>query len=563
MGLFCRLTFESILKVIVTELFADLFIQSQQLIPLDFIYSNLSMNTSFSAPIYALLLMIGLSLGSCHLFQKTPKNDNNKVKTLEPITAKNSQSDSTKNTYVPITKVEQPDVTPLPDTLRWCDTLQQSVDVRLVVCFERIGNGSIKADTVAVLDDNPNPFIQPANLDTTIRTKIAYRVVIMLPFMSKQFVPAANREIPGQSIKAIEFYEGVMMALDTLKKEGVSLFVDVYDTQRDTNTVKRLLQTRALQEADLILGPLTSNNLALVANFAKTYQKIVVSPLNSRSDITTNNPYYLQINPSFEVHSKYIINQLDKIKPFNPYRNRSQEPEAANYLILALESDSTRVQQLQAEYAIYKNNFDAKLPSLLRKKVAISVDDLKPLLKKDRLNVVVMPTYQEEAFIYNSLRELQTLVDKVEPHKGYDIAIVGMDRWRYYSRINFEYYEFLNLHFTSEYFAPNNAHVNAFRRDYKSLYGIGSREFALKGFDIMLFSGRMLEKYGTAFQAHLWKEKLKYRHTTFDIQPVYEPVQVLDQPFNSNQPPIIRHYENQYLNVLEFEDYDLTNATAN
>lgn len=522
------------------------------------------MKTSYNTPIYALLLMIGLSLGSCHLFQKTPKDDDNKsVKTLEPITARNSQSDSTKNTYVPITKVEQPDVATIPDTLRWCDTLQQSVDVRLVICFERIGNGTIKADTIAVLDDNPNPYVQPANLDTTIRTKMAYRVVVMLPFMSKNFIPAANREIPGQSIKAIEFYEGVMMALDTLKKEGVSLFVDVYDTQRDTTTVKRLLQTRTLQEADLIIGPLTSSNLAIVANFAKTYQKLVVSPLNARPGITTNNPYYLQINPSFEVHSKYIVHQLDKIKPLTRYRNRSQESEVTNYMVLALENDSSRVQQLQAEYAIYKNNFEAEIPTLLRKKVDISIDDIKPYLKKDRLNVVVMPTYQEEAFIYNSLRELQSLVDKVEPHKGYDIAVVGMDRWRYFSRINFEYYEYLNLHFTSEYFAPNNARVRAFKRDYKSVYGIGSREFSLKGFDIMLFCGRMLDKYGTAFQAHLWKEKLNYRHTTFNIQPVYEPMEALDQPFNTNQPPIIRHYENQYLNVLEFEDYELTRAAAN
>ncbi|MGH1335852.1 MAG: hypothetical protein ACRBFS_06960 [Aureispira sp.] len=519
------------------------------------------MNTSFTAWVYGLILILGLSLGSCHLFQKTPKDNTNTVGTLEPITTRNTNTDTTSKNYVPITKVnETPVVASIPDTLRWCDTIPQNNNTRIVVCFERIGNGLIKSDTVAVFNDNP--IVQSTILDTIIRTKSTYRVVIMLPFMSNTFVPASNREIPGKSIKAIEFYEGMMMALDSLQKEGVNLFVDVYDTQRDTTTVKRLLQTRALQEADLIIGPLTSSNLSIVAAFAKTYQKVVVSPLNSRSNITTNNPYYLQMNPSFEVHSKYIVNQLDKIEKLTRYR--SQEPEVPNYLILALTRDSSRVKDLQTEYAVYKNNFEARIPTLIRSKSSISVEDIKPSLQRDRLNVIVMPTYQEEAFVYNSLRELQKLVDKVERHKGYSIAVVGMDRWRYYSRINFEYYEYLNLHLTSEYFAPNNSYVRAFKRDYKAVYGIGSREFALKGFDMMLFCGRMLNRYGANFQAHLWKEKANYRHTIFDIQPVYEATGSLDQPQGRQQQPIIRHYENQYLNVLEFKEYELNRAsTAN
>lgn len=511
---------------------------------------------------YGLLFLLAVSLGSCHLFQKTPQNQNNTGNdTLEPITTRNTKTDTSSNKYVPVTEVSESVVTTKPDTVRWCDTIPQLNAGSLVICFEKTGNGNIKADTVAVLNDNPNITVQPTDLDTTIRTKLAYRVVVMLPFMSKKFVPAPEREIPGESIKAIEFYEGVMMALDSLKREGLSLFVDVYDTERDTTVVKGLLQLRTLQEADLILGPLTSSNLALVAEFAKTNQKVLVSPLNSRSDITTNNPYYLQISPSFEVHSKYIISQLDKIKPFRRYR--SQEPEIPNYVVLALESDSNRVASLQADYAIYKNNFEARLPTIIRKKVELDVEDIKPMLQKGRLNVVVIPTDSKESFVYNSLRELQKLVDKVEPHKGYNIAVIGMNRWRYYNRINFEYYEYLNLHFTSDYLATNNSYVRAFKRDYKALYGIGSREFALKGFDIMLFCGRMLERYGTSFQAHLWKENSQYRHTSFNVQPVYEPTSSLDQPDGSQPMPIIKHYENQYLNVIQFKDYQLTRADDN
>lgn len=503
------------------------------------------------------LAFMGSSVSSCNLFKKTPKPDPDPRTKLDPVITKNSKDTSRTGTYTPITKTDPPVVTTTSDTSYFCDTIQQSPTRRMVVCFEKIGNRFIKADTVAIFDLNAPTIVQPTDLDTTIRTKMAYKVVILLPFMSSQFVPAAGREIPIQSIKAIEFYEGVLMALDTLKAEGVSLFVDVFDTQRDTNVVKRLLRSRALLDADLILGPLTSNNLSLVAEFGKANKKTVVSPLNDRPDITTNNPYFIQVNPSFDIHARHMVQWMDRVE-----RSLNFRPQVTNrnYLILALKRDSARVAAIQQEYAILKNQFGAKLPTLIRGGATIDINDIKPYLKSNQLNVILMPTFQDESFVYNSLRELQKLIDKVERNKSYDLAVIGMDRWRYYNRVNFEYYEDLNLHLTSEYHSSMTETTQAFRESYKVLYGIGSREFSLKGFDTMLYFGRMLQRYGVGFQAHLWKAPAVYRHTTFQMRPRYRPSQpIMDGKAGvpNEQVPLLDCYENTYLNVLQFEDYDL------
>ena len=238
-----------------------------------------------------------------------------------------------------------------------------------------------------------------------------------------------------------------------------------------------------------------------------------------------------------------------------------RDPMEKNLLVLALGKDSSRVASLQQSYVNFKNDPNAQITTLIPSSPTIDVNKIKPLLQKDKLNIIVMPT-TDEGFIYNSLREIQKLVDKVEPRRGYQIVIVGMDRWRYFSRINFEYYESLNLHFTSEYYTSSSRKtVRNFKENYKSIYGIGSREFGFKGFDIMLYFGRMINKYGLNFQAHLWKENKRYNHTKFQIEPIYEVSVPLDGNPNQTSAPILKNYENQYLNFLKFKNYQLNKVS--
>jgi hypothetical protein len=517
-------------------------------------------NLSYSSLKAVLILVsffsiLAISLSSCDVTKNTARTKTNPGQ-LDPVIAKNTNPKDTVKTgsYTAVTKVDERQNTSQTDTITWCDTIQKSPVQRIVICFKKVGNQTIKSDTVAVINLNDDAIYTATKIDSTIEHKLAYQVAILMPFMSKNFTPTNGKEIPIQSIKAIEFYEGVLLALDSLKAEGVNLFVNVYDTERDTTVVQNLLNQRELQEADLIIGPLLSNNLKIVAEFAKTNKKILVSPLNSRNNLTANNPYFIQVNPSFDVHSRLIIEQVHKIER-DKYVIR--DPTQKNLLILALGKDSTRVASLQQSYVNFKNDPNAKIQTLIPSSPTIDVNKIKPLLQRDKLNVIVMPT-TDEGFIYNSLREIQKLVDKVEPRRGYQIVIVGMDRWRYFSRINFEYYESLNLHFTSDYYTTSNRKmVRSFKENYKSIYGIGTREFGFKGFDIMLYFGRMINKYGVNFQAHLWKENKVCNHTKFQIEPVYQFIVPLDGSPTETRASIISGYQNQYLNFLKFKEYQL------
>jgi LysM repeat protein/ABC-type branched-subunit amino acid transport system substrate-binding protein len=115
---------------------------------------------------------------------------------------------------------------------------------------------------------------------------------------------------PG-SLGFLELYEGVLLASDTLRSMGLNINLHVYDIENDTVMVTKLIDSGELKNMDLIIGPVYSNNLALVANYAKAYEIPVISPVPLRNNAPLiNNPYLFSINPSLDVAQDAIARRL-------------------------------------------------------------------------------------------------------------------------------------------------------------------------------------------------------------------------------------------------------------
>jgi hypothetical protein len=65
--------------------------------------------------------------------------------------------------------------------------------------------------------------------------------------------------------------------------------------------------------------------------------------------------------------------------------------------------------------------------------------------------------------------------------------------------------------------------IQQFKRDFYDQYGVIAPFEAYLGYDIMLFAGRMMKKYGNKFQYHLEKENPQYLHTQFEFERVVDP----------------------------------------
>ncbi|HUS87556.1 MAG TPA: LysM peptidoglycan-binding domain-containing protein [Bacteroidales bacterium] len=124
-------------------------------------------------------------------------------------------------------------------------------------------------------------------------------------------VKRAEEWIYPRSELFIEFYEGVLLAVDMLREKSLDIDISVFDTAADSAVVNRLISTGRLRGMDLIIGPVYSYNVEQVARYARNYRIPVVSPLATRDpNILSTNPYLFKVQPSQEVVQEAIASKV-------------------------------------------------------------------------------------------------------------------------------------------------------------------------------------------------------------------------------------------------------------
>jgi ABC-type branched-subunit amino acid transport system substrate-binding protein len=487
-------------------------------------------------------------LFGCELFKRS--TNNNQLNTVYTGNTPTTKVDSPKPVTPP--KPPTPPVLVKSDTQRWCDTLTLSLVEQKVVCYLKINGRLVQTDTVATI------ALRPAK-DTVKRIthalKPVYKVAVLMPFHAREMGGGSDAELPPRSLRAVEFYEGMRMAFEDLDREGVRLQVYVYDTQRDEEIVKEILAKEELKDVDMIIGPTSTSGLRMAAEFAAQKQIPLISPFNP-NEVVEENPFYIQLSPSFRAHGQQILDYAhNKLPGYNK-----------KFLIVGTREDSARIEQIQTQYALYKREDGARIPQYISTKGSLSYQEVSSYLSAGATNIVIVPSFEDENFIQTTLQSLGAALGEVpdDPNKPRPktrgsgrLFVFGMNQWRYFERIGFDYYEYTNLHISTECFLdPQNAQFQQFKERYQNNYGIVPRDFALVGYDATLYFGRLLKKYGSNFPNYLGQEAKEMIHTKFQFAPVYPPVVKgdLDNP-NAPKPPIQR-YENQHTRLIEFDDYD-------
>ena len=99
------------------------------------------------------------------------------------------------------------------------------------------------------------------------------RVALLLPFGLDNPLPESSR--------MLEFYEGFLLALDTLKQRGYSVHLDVYDTGGEGTSLKPLLDKPELRQADLLIGGYHWGHIKQLSDFSRSHRIKMVLPSNS------------------------------------------------------------------------------------------------------------------------------------------------------------------------------------------------------------------------------------------------------------------------------------------
>ncbi|MFK8008704.1 MAG: ABC transporter substrate-binding protein [Saprospiraceae bacterium] len=369
-----------------------------------------------------------------------------------------------------------------------------------------------------------------------------YNVAIMIPFNTDK-VNTLEGGIHVSSIPTLHFYEGVKMALDELSNEGANLNISVMDTKRSETETNSILNRSALQNAHMIIGPFSSKPLEKVAEFAKANQKTLISPLNTSGKIASENPFYLQANPSLQSHCEAIMKHA-----LNQY--------SADQIVLVVRDKAAEVNRLKYFQDTHKSISGTNATPLKEYRIDPVVAQefgelqLLPFIKEDQTTVFIVPSYSNETFVSNLMRQ-------VEIAKGNNnVVMYGMPRWMEFGRISLDYFENLKLHVSSANFVnKDDLKIKEFITKFYERYGTLPEEDAFKGYDLTLYTGRQLMKHGVNFKDVIDTEGEQMLSTKFEFERLVTPENAANERFD-----IIDYIENKYVNILKFEDFHFQKA---
>lgn len=297
------------------------------------------------------------------------------------------------------------------------------------------------------------------------------------------------------SLPFIEMYEGMLIAVDSLRSLGLKVELNVSDTGADSSTVDRLISSGRLSNADLIIGPVYSYNLERIATYAATYGIPVVSPVQLRSqNILEGRPNLFRVCPSARVAQDVIVREVASHQGSNVIFLYSDsvmiDPQTAGFweklrTALTPETDAGTTILTEHYYTGVVPRYD----------MYRGVATLENMMKADRENIIILATVLSPK-VSAALSTLHTL------SRRYNIIVLGYPELGTLETIDLRYYYDLQMMIPSESYIDytresTRAFLDTFRKKFRT--EPPAESFAWRGFDMAYYFIGGLALEGKAF----------------------------------------------------------------
>ncbi len=193
----------------------------------------------------------------------------------------------------------------------------------------------IPSDTIPVIQEEQVLYLErPEGFTNVTSLQGSFNVAVLLPFYLEDNARRIEVDSSGsakgnkinrtlnrpddwiypRSLGFVEMYEGILLAADTLRTLGINIQIHTFDIKNDTFELSGLIRSGKLDNMDLIIGPVHSQNLAMMASYAVTLGIPVVSPVQlSNNSAMVNNPMVFMASSSLEVAQNAIARKAGEL----------------------------------------------------------------------------------------------------------------------------------------------------------------------------------------------------------------------------------------------------------
>ncbi|MBI9034900.1 MAG: LysM peptidoglycan-binding domain-containing protein [Bacteroidales bacterium] len=333
-----------------------------------------------------------------------------------------------------------------------------------------------------------------------------FHVALMVPLFADQIhqLDTNMLAMEGANFRGfnfIQFYEGALIAADSLQKLGMNLKLHIFDVDNDVAKTTALLGPD-LQIMDLIIGPIYNRSFSIISNYAAQYNIKVVNPLSKRESVVEShsNVFKVQIPlaANLELMARYIaVNKIhDSTNIIILRHNKYQNQDRSAFLM-------NRIQELTEQSVFIDTS-------------VYLVDEFDGFLNKTYpwSENLIINVSDDQVFVVDVMRQIHEYSDSI-PY-----VLFGMPSWK---DINFESQYLLDLKvhiFENEFIDYESESVKYFLWKFRKEYGTEAlaSHYAFSGYDVTLFFLNALYRFGTDFENCLPHNNIETLEMQFDFR---------------------------------------------
>ena len=281
----------------------------------------------------------------------------------------------------------------------------------------------------------------------------------------------------------MDFYSGVLLAINDLAQSGISTDLNVHDINgQDLRTL-----SEQIVGSNLAIGPVSSKNLTDVLSSGADIP-MVISPLDPRAEkLIADNPKMIQAPTAYRTQYDDLVSWIkEEMTPSDKVllitEKGARLTETAKLIKTAV--DSSGIVYSPFSYSILEGR-DVITP-------------LGGLMTQEGTNRVLIAS-ESEAFVNDVVRNLNVMI-----HSKYPVILYGTSKFRSFETIEVENFHNTNMHVSLTYYIDyDNPKVKNFLLKYRALFNTEPTQFAFQGYDIATYFVEMCSKYGNS-----WPEKM-------------------------------------------------------
>ena len=320
--------------------------------------------------------------------------------------------------------------------------------------------------------------LRSVELNVTKKNSVTKSIALVLPFKANtidfDLKKLAKKQIQndGYINISIDFYTGVKTALDSIKKLGISVNFDVFDSELNSEKIRRIIKNTDFSKYDFVLGPMTFDNCILVSELLENHQTPIVSPFIEFDKLNNN---LIQTIPNYKWVSNKFLSHIKK--NYNPDR----------VLILTDNSSINRAKLIQSFFnnsEILITEFDKKG----KEQFYFRLEKLKKEIIPGK-NFIFLET-ENQALASNITSILSglngTKVKDLTTNSRYntEISLLTTRFNNAFTGESISNFDLSNLSFKFPSVNYSNELNSSFKESYKEEYGSYPSKYAIRGFDL-------------------------------------------------------------------------------